>query len=240
MVRSSSLGHSPWGREGNPHKSLDQVSFYGALSLATSHRGLSLIEVLIVVTLITVMMVMSLPMLSNASDRARSELCQQNLVQIGKSIAGYTNDMNRLPTLHMVEPAETGLTLPEFVKPRLQAPHVVFCPSDETELSQTLGTSYQWSGTFNGLEPAQLDAKVGQVLLADREAFHIGPDIVANELTLQKDESGFRFTLAGTAAPANDSGIDEEGLALGSRKDRRGHTHEDSRGDHQPVRHPGG
>ncbi|MBX2850568.1 MAG: type II secretion system GspH family protein [Phycisphaeraceae bacterium] len=161
-------------------------------------RGLSLIEVVIVLALISVMMALSLPMLSNANARARAELCQQNLVEMGQSIATYAQETDALPTLHTIKPTQGGLSLPEFIEPRLHTPQVVFCPSDETEISQSLGTSYQWSGVFNGLPVDQLDSLVGQRMLGDRENFHVGPGTLMNELALEQSAAGLRMVPVGT------------------------------------------
>lgn len=153
-----------------------------------------------VVTLIATMMALSLPMLSNANAKARSELCRQNLAEIGQTVASFTQDMNHLPTLHGLEPIQPGLSLPEFIEPRLHTPYVVFCPSDETEQSMVLGTSYQWDTAFNGLHAGELGTMVGLPMMADREAFHTGPDLPINEMMLLEDNEGYRLSLPGEDA----------------------------------------
>lgn len=160
-------------------------------------RGLSLIEVVIVIALISVMMALSLPMMSTANARARSELCQQNLIEIGQSIASYAQDTHALPSLHPLKPTQAGLSLPEFIKPRLHTPQIIFCPSDETDKSQSLGTSYQWSSVFNGLPVDQLHNLVGRRMLGDREDFHTGPEMQRNELELQQTQLGLQMSLVG-------------------------------------------
>lgn len=153
--------------------------------MSNVRRGLSLIEVLIVAVLIAVLMALSLPMLSSANARARSELCQQNLTEIGQTIAVYTQEMKRLPVLDPQAPDGQGLTLPEFIEPQLHTPHVLFCPCDETEESQRLGTSYTWSSRLNGLGQDDLYRLFDQTLLQDREPFHTGSNPPINELKLQ-------------------------------------------------------
>lgn len=160
-------------------------------------RGLSLIELLIVVTLIVTMMSMSLPMLSNANARARSELCQQNLVEISQTIASVTMEHGELPTLYTLQPTQDGLSLPELIESRAHTPQVVFCPSDETEQSHILGTSYQWASSFNGLGPGELGTMLGQPILADREAYHAGSALPISEVTVIEDEAGYRLSLPG-------------------------------------------
>ncbi|MFK7789025.1 MAG: type II secretion system protein [Phycisphaeraceae bacterium] len=170
-----------------------------------NHRGLSLIEITIVLTLISVMMALSLPMLSVANAKARSELCQQNLVEIGQTIASHAQDNNQLPTLYNLAPPQAGLSLPEFVEPRLNIPKITFCPSDETEASQLMGTSYRWGMAFNGVDTGNLQSLIGQRMLADREAFHNNAAQPTNEMVIVEDEAGLRLSLIGDNAPTNAS-----------------------------------
>ncbi len=177
-------------------------SFYcpfslGILSVRLIHRGLSLIEITIVLTLISVMMALSLPMLSVANARARSELCQQNLIEIGQVIVGHAQDNDHLPTLYNLSPTQAGLSLPEFIEPRLHIPKVVFCPSDETETSQVLGTSYRWGMAFNDQKPGAMWGMVGQPLLADREAYHLSESQPVNEMVVIEDDTGIKLSLIG-------------------------------------------
>lgn len=166
-------------------------------------RGLSLIEVLIVVTLIVTMMAMSLPMLSSANAKARSELCQQNLIEIGQTIASVTQAESKLPTLYPLEPMRDGLSLPELIATRAHTPQVAYCPSDETERSYVMGTSYRWTTGFNGLHPGELGTMLGQPILADREPYHAGSVLPINEVTVVEDEAGYRLSLLGEDARNN-------------------------------------
>lgn len=161
------------------------------------HRGLSLLEIVIVLTLIAVMMALSLPMLNVANATARSELCQQNLIEIGQIIAGHTQDHGRLPTLHNLAPTQGGLSLPQFIEPRSNIPRVTFCPGDETDISQVMGTSYRWSMAFNDQDPSAIPTLLGQRMLADREAFHHNSVLPLNEMVIAEDEAGFRLSLIG-------------------------------------------
>ena len=158
-------------------------------------RGLSLIEVTIVLTLISVMMALSLPMLSSANARARSELCQQNLVEIGQAIVSVTHESGRLPTLYNLAPEQTGQSLPELIEPLRLSPNIVFCPSDETEASQALGTSYRWGEAFNGQSPDAIQQVLGQRVLADREAYHPNAQQTINEMVVVQDDSGLHLSL---------------------------------------------
>lgn len=165
-------------------------------------RGLSLVEICIVMALIAVLMALSLPMLSNANAEARATVCRQNLADIGNAISGYTRDYGALPSIAELPPHHPGLSLPELVAPRLQTPNILFCPSDETERSQLLGTSYRWSPAFNGMAYADLHKAIDKPVLTDRDAFHTGSELAANELLLKRAENSFQFVVtSGAGAP---------------------------------------
>ncbi|MGB0767021.1 MAG: pilus assembly FimT family protein [Phycisphaeraceae bacterium] len=161
-------------------------------------KGLSLVELVIVFALIAVMMALSLPMLTTANAEARSAVCRQNLADMGGAIASHVQDTGTLPTLYGLAPNQNGMSLPEFIKPRLQMPNVVYCPSDETEESHLLGTSYRWTQALNGVQLSQLQPAALQPLLTDRESFHQDAGLLANELVLDRDDQGFLLTLNDT------------------------------------------
>lgn len=176
-----------------------------------NHRGLSLIEVTIVLTLTSVMMALSLPMLSSANARARSELCRQNLVELGQVIVSNTHEYGRSPTLYNLTPKQGGLSLPELIEPLQLSPNIVFCPSDETEASQALGTSYRWDKAFNNRSLAAIHQLIGQRMLADREAYHSTAQQTINELIVEQDDSGLYLSFVGEdpalKASANSPGL---------------------------------
>lgn len=186
------------------------------ISVSLTHRGLSLIEVLIVVTLIAVMMALSLPMLSTANAEARSAVCRQNLADMALAVSSYTNDLGHLPSLHALPPEYQGQSLPEWIAHRVSTPYAVFCPSDETEASQTLGTSYRWNSAYNGLKLSELSKTLHQPLLSDRDAYHIGSATAMNEVVLSRDESGYLFTVPGGDSAMMDTA--RPGLRLGTHK----------------------
>jgi len=162
-------------------------------------RGVSLIELVMVFALVAVLMALSLPMLSHANAEARSVVCRQNLAEIGGAVNGHLRDYGMLPRLAELPPHEPGMSLPELIGPRLQTPNVTFCPSDETDRSQLLGTSYRWATAFNSLKASELQRALDQPILNDREAYHAGTEIGVNELILQRKNGKLRFVV--TAAP---------------------------------------
>lgn len=160
---------------------------------------------MIVFTLISMMMVLSLPILSTANERARSELCQQNLIEISQIVVQYTQDTDRLPTIHNLQPIHEGISLPEFVRLQHHTPNVLFCPSDESDKSQLFETSYQWSSTFNGRAPGELTRHLGQRLLSDRETFHQNAEQFGNEIAIEQDQNGLRLGLLRNHSLSEDS-----------------------------------
>lgn len=160
-------------------------------------------------SLIAVMMALSLPMLSHANAEARSVVCRQNLAEIGGAVNGYLRDYGMLPRIAELPPHEPGMSLPELVGPRLQTPNVTFCPSDETERSQLLSTSYNWATAYNGLKVNGLDRAVDQTLLDDRESFHLGADIATNELVLRRENGRYQFYVTGTTEEDEEKAEDE-------------------------------
>lgn len=161
-------------------------------------RGLSLIEVLLVMVLITVLMALSLPMFSHANAEARAVICRQNLAEIGTAVTGHIRDYGRLPAIAELPAHEPGLSLPELVQSRLQSSDALFCPSDETDRSQILGTSYHWRSAFNGFTIADFERALDQTLVSDRESFHAGTDLPSNELILRRSGGKFQFAVTGS------------------------------------------
>ena len=155
-----------------------------------------------VLAMIAALMAISLPMLNHANAQARSAVCQQNLVEIGNSVSVYVLDHGQLPQLFELPPHEPGMSLPELVGQRLQSDNVTFCPSDETERSHVLGTSYHWSTSYNSMPLSSLNRAVDQTLVSDREAFHQGAETQINELVLRQKDGQFRFIVTGSPEDA--------------------------------------
>ncbi len=196
--------------------------------------------------LIAVLMALSLPMLSHANAEARSVVCRQNLSEIGGAVTGYIRDYGRLPALAELPPHEPGMSLPELIQPRLQTPNVLFCPSDETERSQLLGTSYHWATAYNGFEVSALERAVNQPIVTDRESFHQGTELAMNELVLLQDNGKYRFAVTNgdeappadpktqpplPSMPSSDPGEEPPGDAGGSDPDEMSNDRDQSHND---------
>lgn len=165
--------------------------------MSASMRGLSLIEMLLVVGMISVMMALSLPMLTHANAEARSTVCRENLFEIGTAITDYIHERGELPRLVDLPTHRTGTALPELMTTRAHTPNVLFCPSDETDQSQLAGTSYRWAFAMNGMKVSELSKAIGQPVLRDREPFHQGMTLATNELVVQRDAAFLKFVVTG-------------------------------------------
>jgi len=57
-------------------------------------RGFTLVELLVVITVLTILMALLLPALKKALDASKSIACISNLKQCGTTLIYYTNDFN--------------------------------------------------------------------------------------------------------------------------------------------------
>lgn len=220
--------HSPgFGRESSHF--IVSRSFSRDVSLSPHQRGLSLIEVAIVFTMISMMMLLSLPMLSSANARARSELCQQNLVEMGQAVVHYARDTNCLPTLYNGPSQDVGMSLAEFIKPRVQTPNALFCPSDETAESQSLGTSYTWGTAFNNQTPGGIHQLLGKTMLADRETYHTNSQRPINEVAITEDNNDYLLSLL-AIDPESKAGYSKPILVLMNKQADQSDDHHSDQG----------
>lgn len=140
---------------------------------AVHHRGLSLIEVLIVLCLITVLAAVSLPMMTQANGQARSTACQANLVTLGQHLQRYEDSNGRFPALMNRDSASLDVpTLDQlFALPRVDSA-VFNCPADDHDISERSGTSYLWHTAWDDASTTQPDAPALSPILSDKAPLH--------------------------------------------------------------------
>lgn len=103
--------------------------------------GVTLIEVLVVVSILAVLAAILLPALARARSQARGVQCLSNLRQIASAFHAYAdaND-GTLPD------EWSGLTWDALIFPHLPAEGVYLCPADPT--AEDDETSYEWRDRF--------------------------------------------------------------------------------------------
>ncbi len=112
-------------------------------------KGVTLIEIMVVMGIAAFLLAVLLPMLSRARDRAVLVACQSNLRQIGQALHMYMS-MNKSklpPEANIPWPDQTSLPDPETHLPTILAEYagkglgVYECPGDEM-VAKTVGGSY--------------------------------------------------------------------------------------------------
>ena len=130
-------------------------------------RGITLIEVLIVVAVILIVAAISFPVFSRAKESAKATACLGNLSQIGKALALYAIDHdNRFPPYNTIDSAELTRGVPPEEKlerepgalfkkallPYGLADEQFYCPSDPLARSVNLPpgflSSFKYSMTY--------------------------------------------------------------------------------------------
>jgi prepilin-type N-terminal cleavage/methylation domain-containing protein/prepilin-type processing-associated H-X9-DG protein len=102
-------------------------------------RGFTLVELLVVVTVIGVLAGLLFPVFAQARDKARQTVCASNLRQLGGAVTLYTQDYDdRFPQTH---PTATPWTFPDdedalitswraLLEPYVKSSRVFTCPTD--------------------------------------------------------------------------------------------------------------
>lgn len=153
----------------------------------------TLLELLIVISLIAALAALLLPLLGRAQEAGRAAACLGNLHQIGLGLQLYVQDnANHLPVMRDRSLTTTNdLPSPDLVLSNyLGNVRVLRCPSDRQNLFQTTGSSYSWNSLLNGQDADHLGAMglrfdPHQIpLMFDKDQFHLarGPKKAVNYL----------------------------------------------------------
>jgi prepilin-type processing-associated H-X9-DG protein len=141
----------------------------------------TLMELLLVITLIATLAGLLLPAISRSKEVARGVACLSNLHQIGVSLQIYVQENNnRLPFMRDKNLQGTNdLPSPDMVlSNQLGNLNVLRCPSDQQHVFETTGSSYSWNSLLNGEDADHLSAfglafAPHQIpLMFDKDKFH--------------------------------------------------------------------
>jgi len=147
--------------------------------------GFTLMELLVVISILAVLLGLLLPALSAAKARSKATVCQNNLGQLGRALAMYVGEFHRFPGT-AINPLRPGFPLPaaapatsgaSFLWDDLLQPYlgrnlaIMFCPAHVSSAYELLCGDYRanYSYGYNalgsgGAGPPQ-NLGLGQILL---------------------------------------------------------------------------
>lgn len=145
-------------------------------------KAFTLVELLVVISIIALLMGITMPVLAKARQIARRTVCKSNLRQLGLGFKMYLDDnrdtMPPAVQLPSLEPNSPKIT--EFLKPFITEQLAFCCPADTGKkryLSET--TSYEYNAFLGGkpVSKSWLSERLGEKernihIMRDYEPFH--------------------------------------------------------------------
>jgi len=111
-------------------------------------RGFTIIELLVVVSIIALLTAILLPSLDTARRMARKVICSHSLKGIGLGWQMYQNDYpKQVPEavgLPMDPPDPADIHIMDVMAGYVSGPNVWECPGDDQDIFKTLDTSYEY------------------------------------------------------------------------------------------------
>jgi len=147
------------------------------------YKQFTLIELLTVVTVISLLAALLLPALNVARNKARTIHCISNLHSIGTGMRMYLDDANdvmpvvaQLPSAHLT----SAPSIVEVLNPYLDNVKVFRCPADMSGYYESEGSSYEYNARMGGrrVEDSFLFRAVGfedVYIMYDYKPFHGNP-----------------------------------------------------------------
>jgi prepilin-type N-terminal cleavage/methylation domain-containing protein/prepilin-type processing-associated H-X9-DG protein len=150
-------------------------------------EGFTLMELLVVVTLIAILAALAFPAYQRVIQSGRATACVSNLRQLGVGLGAYLVDNNNtMPTLLTARASISapGPVIDDTLAKYVTNPSVFACPADVNGFAQNTGTSYFWNVAINGQSAAHLNflpmlqgsqntQSPSQIpIMADKEGFH--------------------------------------------------------------------
>ncbi len=190
--------------------------------------GFTLLELLVVISIIAILAVSLTPAFSRAREAARRTTCGQSMGQIHKAITMYEVDYNCYPatgtgTLAYTDKPQDGLNL--LYRQYIDDVRVFSCPSNRmspTELDNVaVSSSTGFSGSLKssyGYSPGHTSQNSRVVILADKQGSGVNSDNHGKNAGQNMLSSGgsvaFQPALAGSAPPSNDLGKDDQNAKI--------------------------
>jgi prepilin-type N-terminal cleavage/methylation domain-containing protein/prepilin-type processing-associated H-X9-DG protein len=150
--------------------------------MAGRRSGFTLMEVLVVISILTLLAGLLFPVFAQAREQARKSRCVSNLRNIGLALGMYTQDYDEtfLPRIY-TDYSWTGQTKAGWVieaplQPYLRNKDVLRCPSDSSIWAPTGGkfpTSYAWSEKLSDQSLSKIALPVNVVAFNEIWAFHM-------------------------------------------------------------------
>ena len=147
-----------------------------------SLHAFTLLEMLVVISILGILIALLLPALGKAAERARVTACRSHLQQIGVALRLYLDEnANRFPILQNQARAAAGrvTNAPEVgLAAQAGVSRIWQCPSDRQRFFEDTGSSYFWNFLVNG-QPADRVrvlgipmSEFGFPLFSDKAGFH--------------------------------------------------------------------
>lgn len=114
-------------------------------------RGFTLVELLVVISIIALLIGITLPAANKVQNSARRLACASNLKQIGLGMIAYLDDNNRvMPPAAMMPSVNKNLKpITYYILPYLEKPEIFKCPADDKFFKKE-GTSYEYNMILGG------------------------------------------------------------------------------------------
>lgn len=154
-----------------------------AVKLSRQTRGLTLVELLVVVAIIGILVAMCPCSCGIARERARRANCLSNLKQLGLGIAQYSEDYTNMP------PMGTMRELAGDIAPYIGHSEKLFrCPSDTNPFTATAITNLTRT-SYIAFSGAVWQASLMAPLMADKFAFASPNAVLAGKVSWSTNSS---------------------------------------------------